>query len=110
MDYESFKESGGIEYTALWGLQLAYMSNPLFAKDKGVKDKHDLINAERAKNPRDVQLVYPKNRYGSVDPECTADFKYYLAADTLLSEIKGQTGPSQYSQSALPQPPQSAGD
>lgn len=96
VDYESFKESGGIEYTAdvLWGLQLSCMSNPLFAKDKGVKDKHDMINAERAKTPRDVQLVYLKNRYGSVGPGCTADFKYYPFADTLLSEIKGQTGPS----------------
>ena len=96
VDYESFKESGGIEYTAdvLWGLQLSCMSDPLFARDKGVKDKHDLINAERAKNPRDVQLVYLKNRYGSVGPECTADFKYYPAADTLLSNTKGQAGPS----------------
>ena len=37
IDFESFKESGGIEYTSdvVWGLQLQAMNNDIFNKEKG---------------------------------------------------------------------------
>ncbi|WHY88206.1 DnaB-like helicase C-terminal domain-containing protein [Neobacillus novalis] len=38
IDFESFKESGGIEYTAdvVWGLQLEAINDPVFYKEKSV--------------------------------------------------------------------------
>lgn len=69
VDFEAFKESGGIEYTSdvVWGLQLAALNDELFrsgdeGKDK-VKKRERLAQAKEA-IPRDVELVCLKNRYG----------------------------------------------
>lgn len=66
VDYESFKESGGIEYTAdvIWGLQLDALNDPIFDKEGQVKKKRETIRAAKAANPRLVELVCLKNRYG----------------------------------------------
>lgn len=87
VDFESFKESGGIEYTAdvVWGLQLACLEDKLF--DKGsITEKRERIKRAKGSTPREVQLVCLKNRYGITDWK--VDFKYYPQFD-LFKEISG---------------------
>lgn len=68
MSFESFKESGGIEYTAdvIWGLQFSCLSEELFSTDRKTKvtEKRARINEARAESPRRIDLVCLKNRYG----------------------------------------------
>lgn len=66
VDFESFKESGGIEYTAdvIWGLQLTVLNDPIFDKEGQIKKKRETIRDAKAANPREVELVCLKNRYG----------------------------------------------
>lgn len=77
IDFESFKESGGIEYTAnvIWGLQLAIMNqeefyvktDPNTGKHLGprsLKEQRDMINKAKRQSPREIDLVCLKNRYG----------------------------------------------
>lgn len=81
VDFESFKESGGIEYTAdvIWGLQLSVMTDDLFNATNKTKEKRDKVREAKAGNPRKIQLVCLKNRYGV--SSYTADFLYYPAND-----------------------------
>lgn len=81
VDFESFKESGGIEYTAdvVWGLQLDAMNDPLFDKDKHIKEKREIVRNAKAETPRKIQLLCLKNRYGI--SSYTADFLYYPGND-----------------------------
>lgn len=81
VDFESFKESGGIEYTAdvIWGLQLSVMTDDLFNATNKTKEKRDRVREAKAANPRKIQLVCLKNRYGV--SSYTADFLYYPAND-----------------------------
>ena len=81
VDFESFKESGGIEYTAdvVWGLQLDAMNDPIFDKDKHIKEKREIVRNAKKENPRKIQLLCLKNRYGI--SSYTADFLYYPAND-----------------------------
>ena len=66
VDYESFKESGGIEYTAdvIWGLQLDALNDEIFDKEGQIKKKREKIREAKAANPRLVELICLKNRYG----------------------------------------------
>jgi len=66
IDFESFKESGGIEYTAdvVWGLQLSVLDNELFSREGRLREKRDMIRRAKASDPRRVDLVCLKNRYG----------------------------------------------
>lgn len=82
IDFESFKESGGIEYTAdvIWGLQLAVMSDELFSKDGKYKEKRDKIREAKADNPRAIDLVCVKNRFGQAS--YTVKFNYFPKSDT----------------------------
>ena len=81
VDFESFKESGGIEYTAdvIWGLQLSVMNDDLFNTQNKIKEKRERVKAAKAANPRQIQLVCLKNRYGR--SSYTVDFLYYPAND-----------------------------
>ena len=76
IDFESFKESGGIEYTAdvVWGLQLQCLNNPMFDKKEGLKEKREQVKTAKAENPRKIELVCLKNRYGVSNYSC--GFKY----------------------------------
>lgn len=87
IDFESFKESGGIEYTAdvVWGLQLAVMSEELFGKEGKIKEKRDKVREAKAANPRSIDLVCLKNRYGRAS--YTAQFTYYPASDMIIPYI-----------------------
>ncbi len=83
VDYESFKETGAIEYTAdvLWGMQLQIIGRSnTFAKDDKAKNiKRKEIDAAYRENPRSVMLVNLKNRYGKKNYSC--GFNYHCAYD-----------------------------
>lgn len=72
ISFESFKESGSIEYSAdaIWGLQL-------------LLDKRTAENAEKAKKeiPRQIQLKCLKNRFGA---NFDIGFFYFPNADLFL--------------------------
>lgn len=86
VDFESFKESGGIEYTAdvVWGLQLSVMNNELFANDKKLKEKREAVKQAKLEVPRKVELVCLKNRYGRSSYSC--GFNYYPQYDLFVPE------------------------
>lgn len=88
IDFESLKESGGIEYTAdtVWGLQLQCLNNPLFDKQTDIKKKRETVKKAKAANPRKIELVCLKNRYG-ISSYCCG-FNYYPAVD-LFTEDAG---------------------
>lgn len=67
---EAFKESGSIEYSAdvILGMQLS-----------AVNSKHFNLNEEKAKSPRDIEIVVLKQRYGKSGS--TLAFQYYPAND-----------------------------
>ena len=86
IDFSSFKESGGIEYTAdvIWGLQLSVMNEELFDKDAKLKAKREMVKEAKAANPREIELVCLKNRYGVSSYSC--NFKYYARYDLFIPE------------------------
>lgn len=92
VDFESFKESGGIEYTAdvIWGLQLSVMNNEIFDKEKGLKQKREAVRNAKNENPRKIELVCLKNRYGISSYRC--EFLYYARYDLFvpLMEVMGE--------------------
>ena len=92
IDFESFKESGGIEYTAdvVLGLQLACLdTDPAFENEgKDIAKKRECVKKAKAETPRKVKLVCLKNRYGG--PDWTIDFRYYPRFD-LFEEEDGFT-------------------
>lgn len=84
IDFSSFKESGGIEYTCdvMWGLQLNVMNDELFDKEAKLKAKREAVKEAKIANPRDIELVCLKNRYGVSSYSCR--FKYYARYDYFL--------------------------
>lgn len=76
IDFESLKESGGIEYTAdvVWGLQLECLNDEVFNKSDKIKEKRERIKAAKAANPRQIELVCLKNRYGVANFTCKFDY------------------------------------
>ena len=84
VDFEAFKESGGIEYTSdvLWGLQLSVMNDEMFDKEKGLKSKREAVRAAKKAIPRQVELVCLKNRYGVSSYTCK--FNYYAQYDYFI--------------------------
>ncbi len=84
IDFESFKESGGIEYTAdvLWGLQLDIINDQSFNLEKELKKKRDKIREAKAAEPQEIELVCLKNRYGI--SSYSAHFHYYAAHDLFI--------------------------
>lgn len=81
IDFESLKESGGIEFTAdvIWGLQLQCLNEPLFNEANKIKEKRQRIRQEKAANPRKIELLCLKNRYGVANFSC--GFNYYPKND-----------------------------
>ena len=76
IDFESFKESGGIEYTAdvVWGLQLQVINDEFFNKEGKIKEKREKVRQAKKAIPREIELVCLKNRYGVSSYSC--GFKY----------------------------------
>ena len=79
ISYESFKETGTIEYSAdvIWGLQLLLTERTAASIEKGKKEI-----------PRKIQLKCLKNRFGS---NYEVGFLYYPNADVFL-EMKEYGG------------------
>jgi replicative DNA helicase len=86
LDLESQKESGGIEYTAdvVLGLQLQIMHDSIFEDEKKIGEKRRLVKEAKKENPRKVELVCLKNRYGPLDIHC--NLLYYPALDLYQEE------------------------
>lgn len=95
ISFESFKESGGIEYTAdvIWGMQYSVIStDPLFkstAQGKLNDQRRKIQDAKKA-TPRKIELVCLKNRYGR---DYSAYFLYYpkfdyFTVDAEMTQIK----------------------
>lgn len=81
IDFESFKETGLIEYSAdvVWGMQLNKITSPEFCKlDKDITGKRKMIDDEMKKSPRNVKLTCIKNRYGK---RYSIDFEYFPRYD-----------------------------
>ena len=93
IDFESLKESGGIEYTAdvIWGLQLQCLNEPLFSEANKIKEKRQRIRQEKAAEPRKIELLCLKNRYGIANYSC--GFDYYPANDLFIQTVAGEFNP-----------------
>lgn len=89
IDFESLKESGGIEYTAdvIWGLQLQCLNDEIFNKNEKIKEKRECIKKAKAANPRQIELVCLKNRYGVANFTCS--FDYRPDCDLYIQETQG---------------------
>ena len=81
VSFESFKESGGIEYTAdvVWGLQLHIMNqfNSSMVQTKARK----MVDDAKKEVPREIQLKCLKNRQGA-NYDCY--FRYFAANDCFV--------------------------
>ena len=93
IDFESLKESGGIEYTAdvIWGLQLQCLNEPLFSEANKIKEKRLRIRQEKAAEPRKIELLCLKNRYGVANYSC--GFDYYPKYDLFVQTTPGEFNP-----------------
>ena len=89
IDFESLKESGGIEYTCdvIWGLQLQCLNEPLFDKQQNIKERRERIKQAKSENPRKIELVCLKNRYGTASFNCL--FDYFPASDLFIPFLHG---------------------
>lgn len=83
VDFTSFKESGMIEYTAdvVWGLQLSEVSSVNF-ENASDDEKRKLYQKAKSENPRKVELVVLKNRFGEIGNKF--EFTYYPKYDLFL--------------------------
>lgn len=95
IDFESFKESGGIEYTAdvVWGLQLEVLNDEIFSRENKLKEKREKIREAKAVDPRRLELVCLKNRYGISSYK--AAFDYYPKYDLFrAAELRESSAPA----------------
>jgi len=84
IDFESFKETGGIEYTAdvIWGLQLGVINDNLFDETGKINEKRKAIINAKSQVPRKIELVCLKNRFGVSSYKCA--FDYYPQFDLFV--------------------------
>ncbi|GHT40366.1 hypothetical protein AGMMS49921_01640 [Endomicrobiia bacterium] len=82
VSFESFKESGIIEYSTdvVIGLQLKIAGRQNWTESKpALNEKREIVNEAKVKNPREIELVILKNRmYKAWDK---IDFNYYPQFD-----------------------------
>ena len=85
--FESFKESGGIEYTAdvILGLQLRCLTEPGY-RAADTSGKREIVEAEKQATPRRLRLLCLKNRSGSTG--WNIDLDYFPRCD-LFRESDG---------------------
>jgi len=86
IDFESLKESGGIEYTAdaVWGLQLQCLSQDKVFDGNNITEKREAVKNAKSENPRKIEFVCLKNRSGK--PYFTCPFTYYPAHDYFVDD------------------------
>ena len=93
VDFESFKESGGIEYTAdvVLGLQLEALTRADFPS-RNITEQREIVRDEKAATPRRLRLTCLKNRNGSSG--WLQGFDYYPATDTFAERDELSASPS----------------
>jgi replicative DNA helicase len=76
VSFESFKETGDIEYTAdcVWGMQLKAINLPLFDVPGRINEKRKVIMNELSGESRSLELCCLKARYG--EAAYTVSFNY----------------------------------
>ncbi len=86
ISFESFKESGNIEYTAdvIWGLQLNVLNK--FKKFVDVSTVRQEVDKAKKQNPRQLQLKCLKNRSGNIY-DCF--FHYFAKHDYFVPCLEG---------------------
>lgn len=67
IDFQSFKESGSIEYGAdvVIGLQLNAIHEIAQMRESQLNEKREVYNKAKSETPREVEVVILKNRYGT---------------------------------------------
>lgn len=87
VDFESFKESGIIEYSAdvVYGLQLMALREPAFVKEGNIIEKRKKIVEAKSSTPRQIELVCLKNRYGISN--YSSYFDYYPTCDYFCESV-----------------------
>lgn len=96
ISFESLKESGGLEFTAdaVWGLQLSILSEEaIFTKDGSEVKKREAVKAALAEDPRRIELVTLKNRFGPSDSRCY--FLYWPRYDLFLEDKEYNVRPAE---------------
>lgn len=86
ISFESFKESGGIEYSAdvVLGLELACLDEEVFLSDKKIEEKRKRYAAAKDEIPRRVKVVCMKNRFGHAT--FSVPFLYDPSKDTFTDD------------------------
>lgn len=89
--FESFKESGGIEYTAdtIFGLQLRVLNDADYTAAKTLTEKRGIIEAAKQATPRRLRLLCLKNRSGLTG--WNLDMDYYPRCDTFRESAEFET-------------------
>lgn len=89
-DFEAFKESGLIEYSAdvVFALQLLAMNADLLDTQNKLIAKRDFLHEEKKRTPRDIELLVLKNRYGKSFARYffTYDARYDLFSPSTITE------------------------
>ncbi len=90
VSFESFKESGSVEYSVdvLIGLQLLIKGREKWKKGTTQTEKRQAIDEAKRKNPREIELVILKNRIYKTGQ--SVFFKYYPAYDYFTDENCGE--------------------
>ncbi|MDR1087571.1 MAG: hypothetical protein LBL16_05015 [Endomicrobium sp.] len=88
VSFESFKESGGIEYSAdvLIGLQLKVKRNRQGNNTKANEEMREAINEAKNKYPREIELVILKNRMYKAWSK--VGFEYYPNYDYFKENVE----------------------
>lgn len=81
ISFESFKQSGGIEYAAdvVWGLQYEVLHDQIFDVPGRINEKRDLLLKEKSSFPRKIELVSIKDRDDKSNYIC--HFDYYASVN-----------------------------
>lgn len=93
--FESLKESGNIEYSAdvVLGLQLQCLNESLFESETKTVEKRERVMKEKQANPRKIELVALKNRFGVSSFSCY--YNYYPGKDLFIeTEDAGEEAPA----------------
>lgn len=86
IDFSSFKETGGIEFTAdvVLGLQSYIIHDKLFdgVEKTNINIKREALRLAKTANPRAIELCILKNRYGLAN--MSFYFQYYAKFDLFI--------------------------
>lgn len=93
--FESLKESGGIEYSAdvVLGMQLQCLREDLFTSEGSVSKKRKRIEEEKKANPRKIELVCLKNRFGISSFSCF--YEYFPRVDLFVDKESASIVPQE---------------